>query len=283
MGCTLLIKENLDSLTESETRLAAYLLEHSGEVPRMSAKGLADACSVSAAAVVRFAQRLGFTGFTDLKLDLAREAGAGRTDEFQTAIWDGDDWDTLVRKAERIHLRNIRHTYEMLNLSVLEQAVGALCAGREVYLYGIGASGLMVQDFYYKVSRIGVPALYHPDPHANLVTAALLTRESTALAVSYSGETRETILAAQAAKERGCKLITITQANRNSLVRLADYPLYVPGEEPEFRVGAMTSRSSTLLILDLLYLGLARRDPAGTEARLGRTRDLIRALQTGKE
>ena len=74
-------------------------------------------------------------------------------------------------------------------------------------------------------------------------------------------------------------MIAITQANRNTLSRMADYPLFVPGEEKELRVGAMTSRTSGLLILDLLYLGIAKHDPQRTEENLRQTRDLIRAFQ----
>ena len=78
-------------LTETETRLANYLLSHSGEVIHMNVKEFSAACGSSPAAVVRFSRKLGFKGFTDLKLDLAREAGAGEPDDFQTVIREQDD------------------------------------------------------------------------------------------------------------------------------------------------------------------------------------------------
>ena len=279
MGCTLLIKECLDSLTSTEQRLAAYLLDHTSEVIHMNAKEYAAACTSSPAAVGRFSKRLGFKGFTALKLDLARESGQGELDDFQAAIRDNDDMETIVRKAERIHLQNTSLTYQMLNVSILSQAVEEICAGRRIHLFGVGASGLLAMDFLYKSSRIGIPATYHSDAHTNLATASLLGPEDIIIAISYSGETRETVLAARAAKEHGAKVIAITQANRNTLARLADYPLFVPGEEKELRVGAMTSRTSGLFILDLLYLGIAKHDPERTEESLRRTRDLIRSFQ----
>ena len=279
MGCTLLIKECLNSLTETEQRLGCYLLDHTSEVIHMNAKEYASACASSPAAVVRFSKRLGFKGFTALKLDLARESGQGDVDDFQAVIRDNDDMETIVRKAERIHLQNTSLTYQMLNVSILSQAVEEICAGRRIHLFGVGASGLLAMDFLYKSSRIGIPATYHADAHTNLATASLLGPEDIVIAISYSGETRETVLAARAAKDRGCKIIAITQANHNTLARLADYPLYVPSEEPELRVGAMTSRTSGLLLLDLLYLGVAKHSPDQTEDNLRKTRELIRALQ----
>ena len=279
MGCTLLIKEGLASLTETERRLADYLLSHSGEVTRMNAKEFAAACGSSPAAVVRFSQKLGFKGFTELKLDLAKESGAEALDEFQTVIQEHDDLDTILQKAELIHLKNTSLTYRMVNVSVLNQAVEEICAGRRIHLFGIGASGLLAMDFLYKSSRIGIPAFYHADAHTNLATAALLDESDIVIAISYSGETRETVLAARAAKEQGCRVIAITQANHNSLSRLADYPLYIPSEEGEFRMGAMTSRISGLLLLDLLYLGIAKHDFDHTRKSLSQTRELIRSLQ----
>ncbi|MPM49923.1 putative HTH-type transcriptional regulator YbbH [bioreactor metagenome] len=112
-----------------------------------------------------------------------------------------------------------------------------------------------------------------------LYTASLLSPEDIAIVISYSGQTRETVFAARAARERGCKVIAITQANGNTLAKLADFLLYIPGEEKTLRVGAMTSRVSGELILDLLYLGIAKHDPERTEESLRKTLDCIRSFQ----
>ena len=279
MTCTVFIRACLDQLTETDRRLASYLLDHSREAIHMSAKELSAQCDTSPAAVVRLSQKLGFKGFTALKLELAKESGQEEPDVFRSAIRDNDDMETIVRKAEQIHLRNTSLTYQMVNVSVLSQAVEEICAGRRIHLFGVGASGLLAMDFLYKSSRIGIPAFYHADVHTNLATAALLGPEDIVIATSYSGETLDTVLAAEAARERGSKIIAITQANRNTLSRLADYPLYIPGEEPELRVGAMTSRTSGLLILDLLFLGIAKHNPEQTQESLRQTRELIRTFQ----
>ena len=279
MTCTVFIRACLDQLTDTDRRLASYLLDHSREAIHMSAKELSAQCDTSPAAVVRLSQTLGFKGFTALKLELAKESGQEEPDVFRSAIRDNDDMETIVRKAEQIHLRNTSLTYQMVNVSVLSQAVEEICAGRRIHLFGVGASGLLAMDFLYKSSRIGIPAFYHADVHTNLATAALLGPEDIVIAISYSGETLDTVLAAEAARERGSKIIAITQANRNTLSRLADYPLYIPGEEPELRVGAMTSRTSGLLILDLLFLGIAKHNPEQTQESLRQTRELIRTFQ----
>ena len=283
MSCTIFIRERMDAFTATEARLARYLLSHSAGVVRMTAREFAEAAGVSPAAAVRFSKRLGFQGFLQLRLDLARELAQGEPlDEFQNAIRDNDDMETLLRKAERIHIRNLSLTCRMVEPAVLSRAVEEIRARRRIHLFGVGASGLLAMDFLYKSSRIGIPAFYHSDVHTNLATASLLGPEDAAIAISYSGETRETVLAARTARERGAWVIAITCANGNTLSGLADCVLYVPREEREHRVGAMTSRMSGQLLLDLLYLGIAKEDPEGTQQSLRQTRELIRAFQSDK-
>lgn len=279
MSCTLLIRACMDSMTDTEARIAHYLLAHGSDAMHMNAKELAISCETSPAAVVRFAKKLGFKGFTALKLDLARESAQAAPDAFNSAIQENDDLAAIISKAERTHQRNTSLTYQMVNIATLQAAVDALCAARRIYLYGVGASGLLAMDFQYKCSRIGIPAFYQMDAHTSLASAALLDEHDVALIISYSGLTREIQLAAQSVHDCGAKIIAVTQGNRNPLSRLADFPLYIPSEESEMRIGAMTSRNSGLLVLDLLYLGCVQKNAPTSQSCLEKTRALIHELR----
>lgn len=135
-------------------------------------------------------------------------------------------------------------------------------------------------DFQYKCSRIGIPAFYQMDSHTSLASAALLDEQDAVIAISYSGVTRETLLAAQNARACGAKVIAVTQGNPQSrLRRLADFPLRIPSEESTLRIGAMTSRNSGLLVLDLLYLGCVQRNSPQSQQSLEKTRALIHELR----
>ena len=279
MSCTLLIRACMDSMTDTEKRIADYLLVHGSDAMHMNAKELSVSCDTSPAAVVRFAKKLGFKGFTALKLDLARESAQAAPDAFNSAILENDDLAAIISKAEKTHQRNTALTYQMINIATLQSAIDALLGARRVFLFGVGASGLLAMDFQYKCSRIGVPVFYHADSHTSLASAALLDKHDTVIAISYSGVTRETLLAAQSAHACGAKVIAITQGNLNPLARLADFPLCIPSEESTLRIGAMTSRNSGLLVLDLLYLGCVQKNMLQSQQALEKTRALIHELR----
>lgn len=279
MSCTLLIRACMDSMTDTEKRIADYLLVHGSDAMHMNAKELSVSCDTSPAAVVRFAKKLGFKGFTALKLDLARESAQAAPDAFNSAILENDDLAAIISKAEKTHQRNTALTYQMINIATLQSAIDALLGSRRVFLFGVGASGLLAMDFQYKCSRIGVPVFYHADSHTSLASAALLDKHDTVIAISYSGVTRETLLAAQSAHACGAKVIAVTQGNLNPLARLADFPLCIPSEESTLRIGAMTSRNSGLLVLDLLYLGCVQKNVLQSQQALEKTRALIHELR----
>ena len=279
VSCTLLIRACMDSMTDTEKRIADYLLVHGSDAMHMNAKELSVSCDPSPAAVVRFAKKLGFKGFTALKLDLARESAQAAPDAFNSAILENDDLAAIISKAEKTHQRNTALTYQMINIATLQSAIDALLGARRVFLFGVGASGLLAMDFQYKCSRIGVPVFYHADSHTSLASAALLDKHDTVIAISYSGVTRETLLAAQSAHACGAKVIAVTQGNLNPLARLADFPLCIPSEESTLRIGAMTSRNSGLLVLDLLYLGCVQKNVLQSQQALEKTRALIHELR----
>ena len=81
------------------------------------------------------------------------------------------------------------------------------------------------------------------------------------------------------AKENGAKTVSITRYNKNTLAKLVDYPIYLPNDEKEIRVGAITSRIDALTIVDILYLGVAKHDLERTKEDIKKTREAINSVK----
>lgn len=278
MSCILKIEQRRASLTETEDKLAEYILSNKQEITMLSAQELADKVHTSAAAVIRFSKKVGFKGFTALKVELAKD-GNDTAEVFNTIIKENDNIETLIKKSEALNTKAIKQTYKLIDKDMLESAINCLNEGGNIYLFGVGASGLVAQDFQYKLARIKRIAVYQQDSHIQLVSAAHLSPNDVAIGISYSGETKEVNIAMKKAKELGAKTIAITKYNNNSLAKIVEYPLYIPNEEKELRIGAITSRMTALIMTDLLYLGIAKNDVNKTEEYILKTRELIKELK----
>jgi len=72
-GCLALIRRMFDSLRPAEKKVASYILDNGGQVVYQSITELASATGTSDATIIRFANALGFSGYQELKIALARE------------------------------------------------------------------------------------------------------------------------------------------------------------------------------------------------------------------
>lgn len=278
MSCTFKIREGFNSFTKTEKNLAKYILENKEEVINLSTEDLSAKAKVSAASVIRFSKTLGYKGFTALKVDLAKDTDNLDT-ELSVIIENDDSTKDVIEKVKFFNTSTIEETIGLLNTGTINDAIEALINAKKIYLFGIGASGLIALDFQYKLLRINKNVIYQMDSHIQLASSVHIGPEDVAIGISYSGESKEVNVPIKFAQEQGAKIITITKYSKNSLSKLGDYVLYIPNEEKELRVGAITSRIATLTLTDILYLGIAKYDLDNTKKCIKNTRGLIKNLK----
>ena len=83
------------------------------------------------------------------------------------------------------------------------------------------------------------------------------------------------------AKEMKSKVIAVTRNRESALQQIADICLTVPDKEAVMRIGAFTSLHTSIMMGDLLYLGVIQEDLEQIEVELIKTRKLVEGLKTG--
>ena len=272
------IREGFATYTETEKRLAEYILEHRQDVVNQSAQVLGEKVHTSAAAVVRFSKKLGFKGFTALKVEIARDS-SGDAIDFDEIIKEEDSIGVMVKKANAINLKTIEKTYSLINVEHLESAINALIGARNICLFGVGGSGIVCDDFYNKLIRIDKRATFNKDTHIQIASVANITKDDVAIGISYGGNTKETNTAMAYAGNIGAMTIGITQYSKSKLSKICDILLYIPSEEKELRLGAIQSRNSSLIMTDLLYYGITKAEIEETKEKLRKTREITSELR----
>lgn len=279
MSCKFKIKEASSSFTNTEKRIADYILTHQEETIHASAQSLGELTQTSAAALIRFSKKLGYDGFTALKVDLAKD-GEELDHAFVEVIDQNDSVEVMVRKAQGIMQQCVDQTYKLLNMQSLEHAINALLRSQHVYLFGVGGSGIVCNDLMQKLTRINRSVIYHEDLHVQMACAAHMNSDDVAIAISYSGETQNINAGIKYANSVGAATIAITKYDpKSTLSRLANIALYTPVQEKELRLGSITSRTAALIITDLLYYGVAKDSLQDVKDKLVRTRELIHEIK----
>ncbi|WP_010630594.1 MurR/RpiR family transcriptional regulator [Sporolactobacillus vineae] len=267
------------SLTKTGKRIAEFLFEDAPAFTRMTAAEIGRRSSTSPAAVIRFCKQMECGSLEQLKMDIVRAINPQTKEKMLNPIFMSTD-NTAQITEKYYHYRELsnKRVFQMVDIGLIEKTVELMHRAKMIYLFGINASSLAAYDLEHKLNRVNIPAVFHQDPHMNLEFSVGIKPEDLAIAISYSGETREVLLAAAKAKEKGAQLVAITQDNKNPLSRIADILLAVPSDEKRLRIAAVSSRLSQMFYTDLLYLCLIQKDFDRVSDYLYETSELVNKL-----
>lgn len=263
------IRARLPAMAPSGRRIGKAILDDPGAVIHLTVTNVAELAETSEPTVVRFCKGIGLKGFADLKIRLAAESIPPERGLHEDVV-AGDTPSDVLAKVLRTTALAIDEVVGTVDDKKFTKAVGLLGRARSVLFIGIGTSSPLAQDAAYRFRTAGVAAEAPYDAHVQHVSARLLGSKDIAIAVSHTGQTRETLAAVAAARSAGAATIAITSFSRSPLVDLVDVALVAGSRETDFRVEAMASRIAHLCVLDALFVSscLANPDRARQAQRL---------------
>ncbi|ARE75918.1 RpiR family transcriptional regulator [Streptomyces sp. Sge12] len=251
------------SLPRSVQAVADAVAADPAACARLTVSALAEHTGTSEATVVRTARLLGYPGYRDLRLALAalaaqQESGAAPAVTVDIAV--DDPLADVVAKLAHEEAQTLTDTAAALDLNQLAGAVTALATARRIDIYGVGASALVGQDLAQKLLRIGLLAHAHSDPHLAVTGAVQLRPGDVAVAITHSGTTGDVIEPLRVAFGRGATTLALTGRPNSPVTRHADLVLATSAaRETQLRPAAMSSRTSQLLVVDCLFVGVAQQ------------------------
>jgi len=285
MRCLQRITLNKDAFTPGERIIADYILAHPDKLKQCSSQELAGILNISQSSIVKFAQRLGFKGFTGLKLALIEEWGqqskqnAESEQHLHNDINVHDTPSVIAEKLFRAKQQALRMTTDSVNLAQLESVVAEIKAARRVQIMGMGGSSLVAKDLAYKLMKIGYPVMNEMDSHVQMTVAQSLGEGDVQIVISYSGALKEIFIAAQAAHEKGAKIIAITSLQDSPLRKLADFVLDTIADEARWRSSSISARTAQNTITDLLFVCLLQEDRERSRSFIHRSQEMIEQLK----
>ncbi|NLY51481.1 MAG: MurR/RpiR family transcriptional regulator [Firmicutes bacterium] len=257
-NCLIRLRGLLPSLRPSEQKVASYILSHPEKVVYLSITELSQIVGVSDAAIVKFAQRIGYKGYQDLKINLAQELPQTGEPVYGEIELD-DSISEVKEKLFHVNIAALQDTQEVLDDGALEAAIDAMLGAQRIDFYGLGASGIVAQDAQHKFLRIGLNCNAYIDTHMQAAMAALLKKGDVAVGISHSGQTKDIVSAIAIANAAGATTICITNYPASQIAQEAKIKLFTSSRETTLRSGAIASRIAQLSVIDVLYIGVVLR------------------------
>jgi len=260
------VKSVFDQLSNAERNAAQYFLNNANSIFDKPIAVLAKESQTTQAAWVRFCKSLGFKGLKELKKSFfvqIQMPASENTHENYTVYSDINGYKSVEEISTNVMQSGIcaiTDTVKLIDSATMEKAAKAIMKAHSVKLFGVSASALVAEDFYYKLLRIGKNACFSKDSHVQLTYAANISPADAAVIISHSGATAEIIEILDTVKKRGAVGIAVTRFSKKNYLNNADIILYSSAPEIYRRSGAMSSRIAQLTVIDVLFSTIAHQN-----------------------
>ncbi|MGX1983250.1 RpiR family transcriptional regulator [Thermolongibacillus altinsuensis] len=261
-----LIAEKLPEMSRAQRKIAKYVLNHPEAVPFFTVGKLAKMTGVSEATVVRFAMFLGFSGYPEwqraMQESVKRQLTTVERLEISGEVYDSEDkavFDMFQEDIERIKAMSAQ-----MDMESFRQAVQYIIEAKRIFIIANRSAVSLgtFLEFYLDVLLENAELIRNP--HGISEKLFRLNEDDVVIALSFARYTKSTIEAVAFAKDRGSKIIAITDHLLSPLVPYGNVTLCAPTEMPSF----IDSFVAPLSLINALITEVGRRKRSEVEKHL---------------
>jgi DNA-binding MurR/RpiR family transcriptional regulator len=272
------LRRQYDRLTQSQKRIAEYIVDHPDRVAFSTVDQMAGQLDVNPSTIVRFTYRLGLKGFPDLQ-ERTRALVRGQLSAASEIVnensvlvhLEGTTFGTSLGQD----LQNLRRTIAAIKADDLQQASDIIAAARHVYVVGSFNAYSVAFFLGLALDRIrGNTTVWSGDMTLQATQSLGLGPQDCLIAFTSAPYAVSTQRAAQLAKEARAKVIAVTDTPVSAVGQIADVVLAAATTG----AGLQNSFVAPMAIANALLNGVAAADSEHTLERYGRLAKVLGRL-----
>jgi len=250
-------------MSAMDRRIADYILANAQLLRDYSSQQLADALNVSQSSIVKFAQRLGYKGYPDLKISITESVARAAGQDSLPATGDADTAraDALWRSKAAA----ARETRGLATSEVIAQTAGWLAESGMLFICGDGIDGEAARSLAGRMALLGRRAVSQFQPQDLLASLSAAKPDDLLFVISGHGDGSEWLRACREMKQAGGRVVVLTRRT-GKLTAVADACLLVSAHDPQPHVEDLVYESAMRHLLDDLFLRIVATDPRALEA-----------------
>ncbi len=252
-----LIFSSFDEFSESEKKVANYIINNKKKIIEMTIVELASLSGVSEATVSRFCRKCNMKSFHHLKITLAKEIV--EDDENNISVSSDVSENNIKGSLQNIlanKIEEIKQTISSINEMELSEILELLKKANSVQFAAVGNTIPVALDGTYKFNQIGIPAVSNTIWETQLAYTYNLKKEDVVIIISNSGASKRLFTIAKVANEIGATTISITNNENSPIAKITKYHITTATREKLFLDEYYFSRISAFLVIEILYLFL---------------------------
>jgi RpiR family transcriptional regulator, carbohydrate utilization regulator len=241
------IKTNYSEMNGTEKKIADYIIKNPIAAVAPSIGKLSEEIGVSDATMFRFVKNLGFSGYPQFRICLARETTPIDPVPARQGL---DSVDAALESARNA----LKETFTASTHESVKMAGKMLLACKRLFVAGMGGSGIIAEDFYHRFISTGLDCHYAEDLHTQLILAAQSKKDDVCVLFCHTGIDIDAISIAKEYYLHECPIIVITCNNRVPINKYATLSIFVLSTMPSPIVETYSERVASMILCDAIYI-----------------------------
>lgn len=223
-----LVKNKFVELSESQQKVAKYILDNLGEAVFDTAYQLGKKNSVSETTIIRFSYALGFESFSDMnkamRKSIIRSAESMNENIFSADLLNGLSHSQLNDYFQTQIIHGNR-AYSNINFDEFAKVCDMIMTKTKILIIGYMDSFGVASELLHVLDKIRSKVYFYRLLHEERNILYDMGEDSLVITVSFTPHYKYTLEYTETAKKGGCSVITITDSMINPFTNLSDLSL----------------------------------------------------------
>ncbi len=252
------IEESYPSMSKSHKVIADYILENYEIAAYLTAARLGEETGISVSTVVRFASTMGFEGYPEFQQAL-RETIKGKltTPQRIEVSLSQISNDEIIDRVLTKDIDMIKDSLANISREDFKKATETINSAKKIYIIGVRSSASLASFmyFYFKMIFTNVRLISSNSESEMFEEIIKISPDDVCIALSFPRYSKQVYNVLSFARDKGAKIVAITDNENAPIASLADNVLIAKSEMTSF----MDSLVAPLSIINALMLSVARQ------------------------
>ncbi|HOJ10721.1 MAG TPA: MurR/RpiR family transcriptional regulator [Clostridiales bacterium] len=231
------IQDKYREFSKGQRAIAEYIINNYDKAAFMTASKLGEVVNVSESTVVRFAVKLGFEGYPELQKMLQDLIKSKLTSVQRIAVSSSRiDSENILKSVLQSDMDKLKITLDNIDQEEFNNVVQCILNARKIYILGVRSSAALASflGFYFNLIFDNVRLVHTTSVSEMFEQIVRASEGDVVIGISFPRYSKRTIKAMQFAKDKGCKVIAITDSKKSPISEYADYSLIARSDMASF-------------------------------------------------
>lgn len=241
------IRQKYDEIFAAEKKVADFVLQNPKKTVDSNVSELAKQSGVSDATIIRMCHHIGYSGYYQFRITLARDLGKKQHVGLEIPKNAG-----AVERLFQQYAKNALSVGKAIEPDIMWNSVNLIKTCKEVHLIAVGNTCVLTQYMGFRLGRLGIKSSYGRGAEYFMNHVNLADPEDIVLAISKSGTSKQVLAGMELAKDKGLKTIAITAHSQSPIAEIADYVLLASGSDEDWSYYEDYAQADLMLMIDAL-------------------------------